>query len=189
MKIRLNLATEPLENHRRFLLGAALVAVVAFGLFAYLSRAAYLNWRETLEAREEQAEQQADIRDLQRMRRELDDYFRQAETRRVMDRAAFLGSLIQQRSFPWTQIFMDLERLLPDGVRVVSIAPRMEAGRVEVRLTVGATSDEAKLRFLRTLERAGEFRGVQVLSETRPARAADADQVMLELVAWYTSGG
>lgn len=189
MKVRLNLASEPLENNRRFLLGAALVALLAVGLLALLSREAYLGWRENFEAREEIARLQREIAEFRRHRRDLEDHFGRPDTRRVMDRAGFLRGLIDQRSFPWTQIFMDLERLLPEGVRVVSIAPRMDAGRVEVRLTVGATSDEAKLKFLTTLEQSGEFRRVQVLSESRPARPGEADHVLMEIVAYYTSAG
>ena len=75
-------------------------------------------------------------------------------------------------------------------MRVISIAPQMKDGRVQVKMTVGALSDEAKLDFLRTLEGAKQFTGVQVLSESRTTRTDQADRVVLELVTWYsTSGG
>ncbi len=82
---------------------------------------------------------------------------------------------------------MDLERSLPEGVRVVSIAPKMTEGRVEVKLVVGALSDESKLKFLRALEASKEFSRIQVLAETRPTRAGEADRVYLELTAWYAT--
>ena len=47
-------------------------------------------------------------------------------------RAAYLNSLIQQSAFPWIQIFMDLERILPEGVRVVSIEPKMSGDTVQL---------------------------------------------------------
>jgi Tfp pilus assembly protein PilN len=117
----------------------------------------------------------------------LDEFFKRPDTRRVMDRASFLNSLIVRRSFPWTRIFMDLEKRLPEGVRVVSISPRMREGRVELKLVVGAASDEGKLQFLKTLEKAKEFTSVQVLAERRQDRTTEPDKVLLDLVAWYSS--
>jgi len=55
-------------------------------------------------------------------------------------------------------MFMDLEKILPNGVRLLSIEPAHEKGRVYLRLQVAAISDEAKLQFL---PRAGEFSGIQ----------------------------
>jgi len=188
MKIRLNLATTPLENNRRFILGAALVGILALGAFAWLAYSAYRSYRETGELRGRIAVLQADLRRFQALRRELEAFFKSADTRRVMERAAFLNGLIEQRSFPWTQIFTDLERLLPEGVRVISIAPRMSEGRVEVRLVVGAASDEAKLKFLQALDGAGQFSRVQLVSETHANRPGQADSIVVELVAWYASG-
>jgi len=187
MKVRLNLATAPLENNRRFILGAGLVSTAAVLALVVLSVHVYRGWRADRELSAETLRLQAEIRDLQDQRGKFEEFFRASKTRELMDRAAFLNSLIEQRSFPWTKIFMDLERELPAGVRVVSISPRMQEGRVEVKLVVGATTDEGKLKFLKALENSREFSRIQVLTETRPARQGEADQVLLELAAWYAT--
>jgi Tfp pilus assembly protein PilN len=187
MKVRLNLSTAPLENNRRFLFSAVLLGVLGAGAFGLLSHHVYTHWRADRALREEVARLEREIRQFREQRRELEAYFARPETRLLTDRAAFLNALIEQRGFPWTKVFMDLERLLPEGVRVVSIAPRMDAGRVEVKFVVGAASDESKLKFLRTLDSAEVFSRVQVLSETRPARPVENDRILLELMAWYSA--
>jgi Tfp pilus assembly protein PilN len=94
--------------------------------------------------------------------------------------------MIQQRSFPWTKIFMDLEQTLPAGVRVITIAPHLENGRVAVRLIIGALSDESKVKFLRALEDSKQFSGIRVNGEKRvDSQTGQPDRVMLELEAWY----
>lgn len=186
MKVRLNLATSPLENNRRFLLGAGALGTLALALLVMLSVHTVRVWRENREIRGEISRLENEMRDLRRDRKELETFFKEPGTKQVMDRAALLNGLIEQRSFPWTRIFMDLERLLPEGVRVVSISPHMREGRVEVRLMVGATSDELKNKFIRTLEESKEFREVQLLGESRPERG-DTDRLLLNLVAWYSS--
>ena len=49
-------------------------------------------------------------------------------------------------------MFMDLEKILPTGVRLVSIEPAHEKGPGQGQAAVGAISDEAKLKFIRALE-------------------------------------
>lgn len=184
MKVRLNLATAPLENHRRFLLGASLGGGLALVLLLVLSVQAYRNWRSSSELRAETARLQSELVKFREERRLLEDFFNTPDARRIRDRADFLNGLIQQRSFPWTKIFENLEEKLPAGVRVVSISPKMDQGRVEVKLAVGARSDENKIRFLEALEQSEEFSRVQVVSENRPLRTEE-DAVLLEVVAWY----
>ena len=63
----------------------------------------------------------------------------------------------------------------------------MAGTRVEVKLNVGAQTDEGKLKLIETLEKSKEFERIQVVSETRPTRPEEGDRVLLELVAFYTA--
>ena len=85
-------------------------------------------------------------------------------------------------------MFMDLERVLPGGVHVVSIEPRQTKGRVEVKLTVGATSDEAELKFLHALEESKEFTEVQVQGSQVPSQTGNqsGDQKVVQLTTVYS---
>lgn len=185
MKVRLNLATTPLENNRGFSISAGIIGTAALALLAMLSTHTLEIWRANREYRAEVSRLEREISDLRRERTDLDKFFKQADTRQVMDRATLLNGLIQQRSFPWTQIFMDLERLLPAGMRVVNISPRMREGRVEVRLQLGALNDDLVQKFLETLDESKEFRDIQLLGTARPSRPGESDRVLVDLVAWY----
>lgn len=184
MNVRLNLATKPFENHRPFFLGAGLAGFIAVLLFAVVGWNVWQSWKSNRDLRAEIAQLSDSMRTYRDQRRELEDFFKQPGSKVLMDRAAFLNGLIQQRSFPWTRIFSDLERRLPEGVRVVTIAPQMRDGRVHLKLVVGATTDEAKLKLLRALEQAPEFSSLQVVSESR---GRDQDAVQLELAALYAA--
>lgn len=188
MKPRLNLATAPLENQRRFVAVAIGVGLPAVVIFVMLTAAIHSDWRSTRQRRAEAARLSSDLRDYRIRRAELERFFAEPESKQVMERAAFLNALIEQRSFPWTKLFMDLERELPAGVHVLSLSPRMRSGNVEVHMIVGAASDLGKLEFLRTLENSAEFTGLIVVSESRPAHQEDpTDTVKLELVAQFAA--
>lgn len=186
MKVRLNLSTSPLESNRRFALGAGVIGTIAILAFLVLSYRTYSVWKSDKELRARQDALATQIARLQQQRQNLSSFFENPETVQRRQRAAYLNSLIQQRAFPWIKIFMDLERILPEGVRVVSIAPKLEGDSLKLTFLVGAMSDEGKLKFLRALESSPEFSHIELLSESRPARPEQTDRVMLSLQAQYS---
>ena len=187
MNIRLNLATTPLESNRRFAVFASLVGGLGLIAMVLLSWHAYTVRRANTAYRIEQQSLEADMQRLQAQRAQLEAFFNRPETVQRRELSTFLNGLIAQRAFPWTQIFMDLERNLPEGVRVVSIEPRLAADHLELRLTIGALDDAGKLRFLKALEESHQFSEIEVLGEARNSRAGDTDQVVLSLVAHYSA--
>ncbi len=186
MKVRLNLSTTPLESNRRFAAGATIVGAIGVLALLVLSYQTYSAWRtgKTLRARQDDLDTR--IAKLQVQRKQLSDFFENAQTVQRRQRAAYLNSLIQQRAFPWIKIFMDLERILPDGVRVVSIEPKLVGDTVQLTFLAGAMSDESKLKFLKALEHAPEFSHIELLSESHPARQDSTDRIVLSLQAEYS---
>ncbi len=65
---------------------------------------------------------------LEQQRKDLEQFFNRPENAKLHERSAFLNTLIDEQSLNWTQMFMDLEKILPAGVRVVSIQPKHEKG-------------------------------------------------------------
>src|SRR5277367_3199044 len=187
MKLRLNLSTTPLENKRPFAAAATVLGAVGLLTFLLLAHAAYTSWRANRQLRSEISHWQSEIRANRQKQAELDAYFQTPQAREVLDRAAFLNSLIGQRSFPWTKVFMDLEQILPPGVRVVNISPKLESGRAQVELTIGAESDESKIKFLQNLEQSKVFSDVQVKDDRRSDQQLGGDKITVQLTAWYST--
>src|SRR5258708_10463953 len=152
MQVRLNIATKPLESHRRFLAGAGMLAVLGGSIFLALGWHVYstLRAQEALRRKEQENNNRAAL--LQHRRKELDDFFAKTENARLKERAGFVNGIIDERSFDWTQMFMDLEKLVPVGVHVVSIQPQLEKGHIFVRLLVAANTDESKIKLLHAIE-------------------------------------
>jgi len=187
MKVRLNLSTKPLQTHRRFLAGAGILGVVAGLFFIGLGLHVYAVRRGDEVFRERVVNVRSEMVNLERQRAELEQFFSRPENAKLHDRSAFLNTLIDEQSLNWTQMFMDLERILPAGVRVVSIQPKLDKGVVEVKLTVGAMSDEAKLKFLHALEQSSSFTHVVMLSEKQVVPAPGSnDRINVELTAVYS---
>jgi type IV pilus assembly protein PilN len=186
MKVRLNLSTSPLESNRRFTVAATAIGAIAIVALLVLAYRTYSVWENDKVLRTRQSSLEEQIAKLQQQRQSLSAFFENPDTVQRRQRAAYLNSLIQQRAFPWIKIFMDLERILPEGVRVVSIEPKLSGDTVQLTFLVGAMTDEGKLKFLKALESSPEFSHIQLLTETRPARADQFDRVLLSLQAQYS---
>src|SRR5712691_9185119 len=188
MKVRLNVATKALETHRRFLAGAGLTAVFAGLAFLGLGWHVYTARKVDAEQRARTQSMGQEMSRLEAQRKDLERYFGQKEIAELHDRAAFINAILDARSFNWTLMFMDLERILPGGVRVISIEPKQVGGHVEVKLTVGALNEEAELKFLHALEESREFTEVQVQNDrlANPTGNQGGDQKVVQLTTIYS---
>jgi type IV pilus assembly protein PilN len=188
MKVRLNLATKALETHRRFLAGAGVTAILAGLTFLGLGWRVYSARKVDAEQRARTANMRQEMAKLEAQRKDLERYFSQKEIAELHDRAAFINNILDARSFNWTLMFMDLEHILPGGVRVISIEPKQVGGHVEVKLTVGAANDEAELKFVHALEESRQFTEVQIqnIHQSNSTGNPSGDQKVVQLTTVYS---
>jgi Tfp pilus assembly protein PilN len=185
MRVRLNLATKPILTHRRFLVGCAAAAAVAGIVFLALGWHVYAAYRAESATNTRMQQLRSERADLEVRRQKLEQFFKRPENAKLSERAAYLNSIMDESGFVWTQMFMDLEHVKPAGVRVLSISPKMNKGNMEIKLKVGAASDEAKLKFIRALESSKVFTDILLLSE-QDATQPGGDQQVFELSIVYT---
>ena len=188
MKVRLNVATNPLQTHRKFLAVSGLISAVAGIVFLALGWHVYSARKSNEALRAKAAAVRQEMVGLMRQREEVENFFKEEQNAKLNERSTFLNSLIDEQSLNWTQMFMDLEKILPTGVRLLSIEPGHDKGKVLVRLHVGAISDEAKLKFLRALENSPAFKEVREINEasSEPQQGSgDLDHLQIQLTAVY----
>ena len=191
MKVRLNLATNPLQTHRKFLAVSGLIGAIAAILCLALGWHVYSvrKSNEALRARAESVRQE--MIGLMGQRDDLETFFKQERNAQLNQRSTFLNSLIDEQSLNWTQMFMDMEKIMPTGVRLVSIEPAHDKGQVKVKVQIGAINDEAKLKFLRAMESSPAFKEVRVEHElfSDPKEGTgDMDRLHVQLTAVYVRG-
>ncbi|PYT78905.1 MAG: hypothetical protein DMG40_18495 [Acidobacteria bacterium] len=186
MILNVNLATEPLETHRRFRVFSAIIGMVAATLCLALAWHVYALRKAETAFFAESASVSREMDELIAQREKLDRFFSEPENAKLDDRASFINDIIEARSFNWTNMFMDLERILPIGVHVISIEPKQVNRQASVKLTIGAASDEARVKFLHALEESNVFSHLQLMTVRAPTGQATGDQVVLELTVVYS---
>jgi type IV pilus assembly protein PilN len=198
MRITLNLASRPFFELRPVLLRlrvlAGVLGVMALVLFLLLRQAEVKADRaEAVAHKWNLASQQ-----LQQEWQQDQALMRQPENAATLQRSDFLNQIFRSKSFSWTTAMMDLERVLPQGVQVTSIDPRMtKDGRVMMRLRVNGPRDKV-VTLVSNLEKSPHFIEPMVAGETadiqgqgqsgfRPTMSETTD-VNVDIVAGFNPG-
>jgi type IV pilus assembly protein PilN len=194
MRISVNLANRPFVELRplfaRLRLAMGLLAVLAVGLWFAL---------HSLEAKAKVAQSRMNdlktkTQQFQHERLVNEARMHQPQNMAVLERSQYLNAVFAQKSFSWTAVMMDLEKVLPTGVQVTSIEPQItKEGDVNIRLRVSGDRERAVL-LVRNLETSQRFLMPRLASEQAQtqegARGASAQMlvpgaVQFEILSGY----
>jgi type IV pilus assembly protein PilN len=166
MRIAINLATRPFVELRplfarlRLAMAALAITAIALGVGLHL-----LNTRASADQTQMDA-LKAQTLTVQLERQINEARMHEPQNRAVLERSNFLNVLFARKSFSWTSVMMDLERVLPAGVQVISIEPVITAeGDVNIRLHVSGPRDLA-VDLVRNLEHSQRFLAPHLNNET-----------------------
>jgi hypothetical protein len=164
--LRTNLSTRPFYNIRavQAVLGACTALVILLAMFNVISLVRLAANQQSLGARAVQAQTDATrLRaDAARVRAQVDA--RELEVVSVAAREA--KSIIDMRTFSWTDLLAQFEKTLPENVRITAVQPRVERdGRFIIGIRVEARQIDDLETFLNELEKTGAFRNVLTTDE------------------------
>jgi len=166
MRIQINLSSRPYQDERLFnrTRGSAPAFAILFtALMVYISVRHYVNTqREWAQARETQAK----LADLKKEEAQARQILAQPENRGTRDRSNFLNAAIMRKSFSWTRLMEDMERVMPSGLRVVAIAPGIEQNHFVLKLQVQGEERESAVALLRNMEKSTHFQSPRLKEET-----------------------
>ncbi len=170
MRISVNLATRPFIELRP-LYAQLRLAMLGLGLLAVLLGLALHSLNAKARAAEAQMDQlKAGTVHFQQERQRNEARMHQPQNMAVLERSQFLNALFTQKSFSWTAVMMDLERVLPTGVQVTSIEPSIsKEGEVSIRLRVSGDRDKA-VQLVKNLETSQRFVAPRLSGESAQAQ-------------------
>jgi len=184
MRLDINLATRPYEDARRFWVqwGSILSAVGLLTLILVFMALSGLwsasNDRKTIRS------YQKEIAERDSERAQAEAFLNLPANRSTRDRSQFLNELIRRKSFSWTKVFEDLERIMPPRVHLVSIHPELnEDNQLAIKMQVAGDSRERALDLVRRMESSPHFQQTNIDSESQQAQN---EGVSLDITAVYT---
>jgi Tfp pilus assembly protein PilN len=112
------------------------------------------------------ADLEAKIGERDQERARAESLLNQPQNRSMRDRSQYLNELIARKAFSWTKAFMDLEKVMPPKVHVVSIAPELnEDNQLAIKMVVAGDSSERAIELARRMEGSQHFRETRIESQ------------------------
>jgi type IV pilus assembly protein PilN len=189
MRVDINLASHPYEDQSKFWArwggGLAALGAVTLVLLYFV----FVGW---LSARNDRAlirEREAQIADREQERAHAEAVLNLPENSSTRDRSQFLNDLFQRKAFSWTQVFEEMERMMPPRLHVVSIQPALGAGNeLKIKLVVVGDSRIRALDLVQKMETSQRFRQTQIDQERTEGSQASGN-VQFDISALYIPEG
>ncbi len=187
MRVDINLATHPYEDLRVFWVRwGSLLAGLGVLLLLLLFLIVH-GWQQARAAEERIAYGEQRVASLDAEKASAEATLNRPENRSTRDRSQFLNDLFERKAFSWTQVFEDLERIMPPRVHVVSIHPDMSPdNQLQIKLTVAGDSPARVLELVRKMESSEHFRQTEIhVQQSMTNGKASADTVSFDISALY----
>jgi type IV pilus assembly protein PilN len=167
MRVNINLASEKYEDVRNFFLRWAAALAILAGLAGVLGGLAYLKHGRMVRASEQSQTLENQIAALQDKRNKaqaLDDL---PENREVTEQKRFWNAQLSRRSFSWTQLINDLQKIMPNRAYLNSVQPELTVdNRLKLKLVITGEKPENARELQQKMETSSRFRGPWIATET-----------------------
>ena len=164
----LNLATDPAGGYRAFFLLSCMAVVAVLATGGWLAATYRSNEGPPGELLARERELLAEQSDLGQRGAAASATLQSDRAAEILERTAFLNELLVRKSVSWTRTFLDIEKVLPPDVRVLTIEPQVAYGdTIRLDMTVSAKAPGDFIEFLRTLE-GSELFGAAALRGSSP---------------------
>jgi Tfp pilus assembly protein PilN len=190
MRININLASQKYEDAREFYLrwgsAVALVLLLSIGI----ALVTWYTYRSSASDRKRINELREKISRLDEERRTAEAILNRPENQDVRDQTRFWNDVIDKKSFSWTQLLSDLEKVMPGRAYVESVQPNItQDRRLQLRLMVAGEKHEALEELMSKMSRGERFRDNQLVTESARAPSVGAPPVWeFEIVTYYVPG-
>jgi type IV pilus assembly protein PilN len=185
MRLDINLASQPYEDARQFWMrwGTALAAVAIVTL-ALLS-ITISGWLAAKKDHARIADLKAGIAQRDLKRKQAEQFLNRPENRSTRDQSQFLNELIERKSFSWTRVLEDLEKVMPARVHLVSIHPELdEDNQLKLKMSIAGDSRDRALELARRMEDSRRFAGTHIETESF-SPSTTGDPFKFNIVATY----
>jgi type IV pilus assembly protein PilN len=165
LKINVNLSPDPFINNRKFyLISGLLLLLLTSG--SYWNVTQYLQVHSRRAGTENLLVQDRDhLERLDQQEKEIKTRLLRPETADFLETVEYINRLIEKKTFSWTRLLNDLERLTPANIQIVSIRPSVSRNEFGIEITANARNSADYVEFVSNLENSEKFQNVTPVYE------------------------
>src|SRR5512146_2167039 len=125
MRLNINLASQKYEDVRQFYVRWGTALAAALVVTAILATLSVLNYSSSTQSMKRTRELKQQIAALEKERAAAEAVENSPENRDVKEQKDYWNAQIARRAFSWTQLFNDLQKIMPGRAFVMSVAPEV----------------------------------------------------------------
>jgi type IV pilus assembly protein PilN len=185
MRVDINLASQPYQDAHEFWMrwGTALAAACIVSLALLVSTVT--GWSNARRDRTTIADLRQRIAQRDQVRVQAEDFLNRPENRTTRDESQVINSLIERKAFSWTRLLEEMEKVMPPGVHLVSIQPKLDdENQLAVKMTVAGTSRDRAIELAHRMEESRHFTQTSIEREGL-AQTQGGDVVQFDIAAIY----
>lgn len=188
MRLNINLATQKYEDVRQFYVRWSVAIGASAVLMLVLIGFAWRNFNNSSQSGQRIRQLQAEIADLQKQRAAAEAISNLPENHDVTEQKNYWNRQINRRQLSWTQLFNDLQRIMPARAFLSSVHPEVTMdNRLKLTLVVMGDTHENGLELQKKMEKSERFRSPQITAETMQKQAkTEAQLFKFDIVTYYS---
>ncbi len=188
MRLNINLASQKYEDVRQFYVRWSVAIGLSALLMLVLIGLAWRNFSNSSESGQRIKQLQAEIDGLQKQRAAAEAISNLPENHDVTEQKNYWNKQINRRQLSWTQLFNDLQRIMPARAFLSSVHPEITLdNRLKLTLVVMGDTHENGLELQKKMEKSERFRSPQITAETMQKQAkTEAQLFKFDIVTYYS---
>lgn len=190
MRTNVNLASQQYQDARAFYMRWTTILGLILAITLILAGKTWRTHKHAVEDTRDIRTAEDRIAHLNEQRRRAEEILNRAENQDVRDQSQFWNDVFDQKSFSWTQLFSDLEKIMPPRAAIVNAEPALTPDkRLQLKMIfVGEKYDDAS-ELLSRMEHSERFH-MPVLTAEGPYRmgtgAGSTLVVQFEIMTFYS---
>ena len=188
MRLNINLASQKFEDVRQFYLRWTIAIAAAAVLGLLLVGLAVMNHSTSSRTGNQIREHQEKIASLQKERAAAEHVTNLPENHDVTAQKNYWNKQIVRRQLSWTQLFNDLQKIMPARAYLSSVHPEItQEKRLKLTVVIVGDTHNNGLELVQKMEKSDRFRGPQINAETRQKDERSGEQLYkFDIVTYYT---
>jgi Tfp pilus assembly protein PilN len=188
MRLNINLASQKYEDVRQFYVRWSAAIGLSALLMLVLIGLAWRNFSNSSESGQRIKQLQAEIDGLQKQRAAAEAISNLPENHDVTEQKNYWNKQINRRQLSWTQLFNDLQRIMPARAFLSSVHPEVTLdNRLKLTLVVMGDTHENGLELQKKMEKSERFRSPQITAETmQKQQKTEAQLFKFDIVTYYS---
>jgi Tfp pilus assembly protein PilN len=189
MRVALNLAIPPRASERYALAWSIPATLLGATGLAFLLVFTVRSFREYRAVQKSVAGYEERENALRAQETALRKKLQEPASRQLLDDVQSVNALIEEKRISLTDLASNITELIPDEVRLTSLAMAPDGQELAVRFVITGKSEEAIERFLSNLEDSPHFKDVAIINQGFEEAGAASELENIACSAHYLVGG